>query len=174
MMISYYLQDSILITTDGGDNWQHKAPISGTGMSYAVKFVNTSNSSEAVICGSGGKIFRTSNTGSSWDSVTSPTSDTLLSMDFIDPVGIIAGYHGTILRTEDGGYYWHTVSSGTTEKLYKVYCEGSFYWAIGHNVILRSSDQGATWVTVHTGANDKYHDLIFYKNAGIVVGGTDY
>ncbi len=175
MIISGVNDESNYITTNGGTNWTPVPPVpDSVGNIYAVKFTGSFSRTEAVVCGSNGKIFRTSDMGYTWSESSSPTTELLNGIDFYDPIGIIVGNNGTILRTSDGGYFWEAVPSGVTNNLRKVFVESLYYWAIGDGVILKSSDQGQTWTVVRSVPGEYYKDLYFSKDAGIVVGSGHY
>ena len=159
--------DSTLITSDGGLTWISGTPITNEAYINDISFLN---STIAVVCGNGGRIFRTTDAGSSWSQITSPTTEDLNSIDFKDQIGVIVGNYGTILRTTDGGLNWIIGSVSSTSHLRKVYLSDLAYWACGDNIIIRSYNIGNTWSVQRNVTNEYYKDLFFIKNAGFVVG----
>jgi len=90
--------------------------------------------------------------GSSWSSVTSPTTDDLYDLDFVSATdGWAVGEGGRIVRWN--GSTWATVTSPTTLTLYAVdLISSSDGWATGDNgVILRWN--GTSWSLAATPTN---------------------
>jgi len=91
-----------LHTTNGGLNW---SPISLDSVSftylYDVQFIDVN---KGWIVGAEGKIFKTTDGGSSWNVQSSGTSYDLHSVHFIDQnTGWVVGDDGLILKTSTGG-----------------------------------------------------------------------
>lgn len=74
----------------------------------------------ALIVGTSGTIFRTTNSGITWTSITSPTANNLNSVKLFGTSGFIVGDGGAILKTFDSGAGWSSISSPTTNNLYGV------------------------------------------------------
>lgn len=101
--------------------------------------------------GAEGALFKTSNGGASWVSVTPSApviSATLRALHFFDErVGLAVGDAGTILRTSDGGASWTAGSTSFTGALRAVaFADAQHGLAVGDGgAILRTSDGGASW-----------------------------
>jgi photosystem II stability/assembly factor-like uncharacterized protein len=125
----------ILASTDEGRTWSKQS--SGTTMPlYNVDF---RDDKEGYVVGKSGTILRTSNGGSTWERVTAGFRDTLMRVDFADDKnGWIVGYGGKILRSNDKGRTWIAQDSGTRERLYGLFMDKKFGWAVGaKGVVLR-------------------------------------
>ncbi|HRI48005.1 MAG TPA: YCF48-related protein, partial [Ignavibacteriaceae bacterium] len=150
-------------TTDGGASWtlRHDVgrPFGTSGQTSNALDAHFFDSSNAIVIGSNGGIFRTFDAGESWAEVSGnplPSNSTtaLNQVHFVDNnLGFIAGSAGALLKTTDGGSNWSIVNTGVTTTFYDV-------WSPDGNLILvsttsgnirRSTDAGATWATVNVG-----------------------
>lgn len=118
----------ILATTDEGKTWTKQS--SGTAMPlYSVDF---RDDNDGYIVGKSGTILRTEDGGKTWEKVASSFKDTLMRVDFSDDKnGWIVGYGGYILRSADKGKTWTRWESDTRERLYGLYMDKKFGWAVG-------------------------------------------
>ena len=75
---------------------------------YSIYFVDTNI---GYVCGSGGRLYKTINAGSSWSEISLSSSFRNIvfkSIHFIDKsTGFIVGTKGTILKTTNGGVSWY-------------------------------------------------------------------
>src|SRR4029078_8641004 len=96
----------ILHTLDAGKTW---ATQTSNSTSYSLNAVSFVSPSIGVIVGSGGRLLRTTNSGSTWAQVTADT-DNLKALNhvfFQDATrGWIVGNNGLILRSNNGGASW--------------------------------------------------------------------
>ncbi len=60
---------------------------------------------------------RSTDNGSSWDNVTSPTANTLRGITFGNNTFVVVGYTGNIVRSTDNGSSWDNVTSLTSNTL---------------------------------------------------------
>ena len=118
----------ILATTDEGRNWTKQ--VSGTNAPlYNVDF---RDDDEGYIVGKSGTILRTEDGGRSWLKPQSVVNETLMRVDFPDDKnGWIVGYSGSILRSNDKGKTWTRQAPLTTQRLYGLYMDKNFGWAVG-------------------------------------------
>jgi photosystem II stability/assembly factor-like uncharacterized protein len=118
----------ILHTTDEGNTWRKQA--SGTQMPlYNVDFRDDDN---GYAVGKGGIILRTENGGANWEKVDSNFRETLMRVDFADDKnGWIVGYGGNILRSADRGKTWVRQESNTSSRIYGLYMDKKYGWAVG-------------------------------------------
>src|SRR5436190_5187816 len=118
----------ILASTDDGKTWTKQ--VSGTSLPlYNVDF---RDDNEGYVVGKSGTILRTSNGGASWEKVTTSFRETLMRVDFADDKnGWIVGYAGGILRSNDKGKTWIRQESNTRERLYGLFMDKKFGWAVG-------------------------------------------
>ena len=70
-----------------------------------------------VAVGDNGTIVRSTDNGSTWDNVTSPTSNFLIGLGFGYNTFVAAGTYGNILRSTDNGSSWDNATSPTPNQL---------------------------------------------------------
>ncbi|WP_080419153.1 WD40/YVTN/BNR-like repeat-containing protein [Burkholderia ubonensis] len=95
---------SILRTNNGGQSWDLAFRASGT----ALKGISFGGVSTGFAVGRGAiQIYKTTDSGSTWTAVTSPTSEALLAVKFVTPsIGWVVSESGRIFRTDDSGGSW--------------------------------------------------------------------
>lgn len=122
---------------------------------------------------------KTSNSGTSWLSLTSPTTNRLWSSCFTDPSnGYCTGDNGTIIKTIDAGASWTVQNSGSTHFFGSVkFLDANTGFMVGGNAptfnstILKTEDAGITW-TVQTSSSTRQKRASFPSfNAGFSCGG---
>ncbi|MEO9476520.1 MAG: YCF48-related protein [Cyclobacteriaceae bacterium] len=99
------MEDSIFLTVDEGQSWQHIS----TGVNTSLNAVSIpSNASEkAWATGDAGVILSSVDGGLSWNSQNSTTSENLHDIYFLsDTLGWAVGDSATIIKTVDGGSTW--------------------------------------------------------------------
>jgi len=108
----------------------------------------------AVVGGAAGRIFRTTDGGTSWISSPSGVSDDLAAIAFSDRLHgtVIGGTKATILRSDDGGQSWHKQTNGEFSE-FEAFSSVSFSdslngaivpWNFGR--IYHTSDGGKNWI----------------------------
>lgn len=139
--------------------------------------IHMADANVGVAVGDLGIIVRTTDGGIIWNLVSSPTTNNLLSVHFINAsVGWIAGEY-ILLRTTDGGLSWNSVNSVSTS--YSGYYEEITFidanngWIVVNSpmgTLLRTTNGGATWTIQNTGMYDQ-RDIHFVSSLeGWVVG----
>ena len=125
----------ILATTDEGLTWNKQT----SGTSTPLYNVDFRDDDEGYVVGKSGTILRTENGGAAWQTVTTDFKDTLMRVDFADDKnGWIVGYSGNILRSNDKGRTWTRQESSTHERLYGLYMDKKYGYAVGaKGLILR-------------------------------------
>ena len=122
--------------------------------------------------GAGGTILRSTDRGTSWISVTSPTTNNLNDVFFhayyISPawnfLGVAGGAQGTVIKSTDKGATWSLVTSPGTADIrgIEAYVTGTsqYIFAVGSGgAIYRSSDGGATWSTLSSGTTQDLNSV---------------
>jgi len=118
----------ILASTDEGNTWIKQK----SGISLPLYNVDFRGDKDGYIVGKSGTILRTENGGDTWEKVTTNFKDTLMRVDFADDKnGWIVGYAGDILRSNDKGKTWVRQESNTRERLYGLYMDKKYGWAVG-------------------------------------------
>lgn len=126
-------------------------------ITVGLNAITTPNSLDIFAAGNQGTIIKSSNSGSSWTTLTTPTTETLNDIQFINAnIGVCVGNTGTLLRTANGGSTWSLISVGLLDDLVAV-CKTSankLYAVGGNDAILESTSNGNSWnavVTPYTG-----------------------
>jgi photosystem II stability/assembly factor-like uncharacterized protein len=138
---------AVFYSSNGGANWINTVGANlGSFTVYGLKMVN---SSTGYMTGSSGKVFKTTNGGLDWDSVTyAGVTSILYCPDFIDAnTGWVCGASGVIRKTTDGGATWNTQTSGVTTTLYRIdMADANTGWVCGSSgVVRKTTDGGTTW-----------------------------
>ena len=190
---------SFITTTDGGKNWVRNIvtylPDSTSDLTKAFFFDSKKGFVIAKKGSTGHYVIRTTNGGTSWDSVLVSTDLTLLSISFgTTNNGVVTGKNmSAFFYTTDGGATW---TKGTGPALPAVYTRSEVYgsfmvnattayatgWgsdALGlqPSLLLKTTDGGKNWILQEQAeANRSYYtnnDFYFTsETSGIVFGGT--
>lgn len=141
-------ENTIVTTTDGGLSW-FKQTYTYPEWVMGVHFVTRQ---KGFAVGTNGKIFRTTNEGTTWTEVATITPQNILRrVSFANELnGVAVGDLGTIARTTDGGETWTRIQ--LSEPYINSFFAISFvnetvgYAAGDGGIILKTTDAGATWV----------------------------
>lgn len=159
-----------------------------SGTTEMLRSVNFINTNLGYACGNNGTILKTTNSGLSWNSISSSTYAGFMFWDiefFNSDTGIVVGEsdpgsnpcgNGCILRTTDGGTSWTPVyvSAGKPVRDFFIANADTLYACGGaeatYSQMLRSTDGGITWTNTGT----PYYDamlgglLFFDSNNGVL------
>lgn len=163
---------AILQTTNGGQNWITKVGFEGYGM-IDIQFPDQ-NAGYAV--GSSGLIWKTTDSGNSWDYMF--FSDIWLhSVFFInDRVGWIAGgslSSDFIIKTTNNGNSWFEVRQTNENALLSgiYFIDEENGWACGDGgTIIKTTDGGITWINETTNVQHHLQEFSFIEDQGYCVG----
>ena len=131
-------------TTDGAVSWVPQ--LTSTEGMYGVKFINELLGFAYGTGVSGGKIFKTTNSGINWELISNPISSAN-AMDFGNASnGVLVGNQGSIVQTTDGGFTWTTSPGQTNLTLYGVHCnaDGINAWIVGDQGLLMQHNNTVT------------------------------
>lgn len=167
----------ILKTGDGGNNWEG---IGSIDWFFSVHFVNADT---GWVVGHLGKIYKTTNGGTSWVDQSVSSSYSLKSGFFIDSkTGWIVGdpfddsplakSTSSILKTSDGGDTWNGQSAIGYFLESVFFVDSNTGWAAGvDGVILNTQDGGENWSIQTSGTTELLASLYFVDDTtGWVVG----
>lgn len=168
-LLSTY-DNKVLRTLDSGRTWTVQT-IAASGVLIIGVSVDGSN---ALACGSGGKMYLTTNRGGSWSLKTSNTTDILYDVDLEGTRGIGCGEQGSIVYSTDGGATWTKATSGTSARLQRVGLAGTSAVAViaaQGGSILRTTNGGSSWSSVTSGTTKHLNDIRFRDDKhGLIVG----
>jgi photosystem II stability/assembly factor-like uncharacterized protein len=165
----------LMKTVDGGEHWQ-RANLRGANVDARLMRALFRPNGGGWAFGEGGAIYKTEDSGASWNKLQAPTRYLLLGGDFLDEnSGWLVGAGATILQTSDGGETWHKGTLPTTAKVR--FNSASFVdirrgWAVGSDgAIYRTVNGGRSWQPQSSGVVADLLDVKFLDAAeGWVVG----
>lgn len=141
-------ESKVLRTSDAGNTWsQANTNINDTRGFYAI------STTTAWICGTFGKISKTTDGGTTWVAQTTGAPN-LSSIDAIffhnQNNGWAAGTDGLLLKTTNGGTNWQTVPTNVTSGFESIkFYNSNIGWIGGGSKFLRTTDGGTTWTQVN-------------------------
>lgn len=140
--------ECILTTTNGGANWNQATVNNSVPL---LRYINSVDvlSNRAVAVGNNGRLAISSNSGSTWNFVTSGTANLINDVKFISIDTIIAAGNGVILKSINGGATWVANTSFTTS-LKSVSCKNNVVYIATEydNTILKSINFGVSYTTI--------------------------
>jgi photosystem II stability/assembly factor-like uncharacterized protein len=167
----------VLKSTNGGASWTVKKRFGSFDLLAGVCFVNTQ---KGWVVGRGGRIFTTTNGGTSWKAQSSKTTKTLYAIKFADAShGWAVGAGGTVVRTSNGGQKW-SAKSITAADLYSIdFVNQARGWAAGASGldagdIRATSNGGKVWKQQGSGLGSALAPVgsidFFNKDHGVAGG----
>ncbi len=168
---------TILKTTNSGNEWIHDSTFRPSYEKLSVMYDITILDSDFIsIAGSGGNIFKSTNTGINWMPLTG-NKNSIRGNYFTDQVtGYCVGEGGSILKTENKGKTWQPSPSVTNNFLNSVFFVNKYsgYISGDSGLILQTSKPKYGW-TIQASRTQENLNSIFFpdKNNGIAVGGTE-
>jgi photosystem II stability/assembly factor-like uncharacterized protein len=164
--------DQIFYSTDGGVSWSKGGlnKITGDGQVQYAQEVNDDEYSDMLtpaststfrsidmvtsnvgyICGSNSAVYKTTNGGQTWDSLTTPMTALVIlyDIDFVDEnTGWFVGASGNLYNTTDGGATWVQQTPGLTGTIYSISMVDNLtgWLAATGGYVAKTTDGGATW-----------------------------
>jgi photosystem II stability/assembly factor-like uncharacterized protein len=137
----------VMFSSNGGTTWSTNPGLTIPVTLYGIKMLN---SNTGYVSGASNRIFKTTNGGASWDSVSTAigTSTTLYCPDFINEnTGWVSGSSGRIFKTTNAGANWSLLTTGVTNTLYRIdMVDANTGWFIGSSgAVRKTTDGGTTW-----------------------------
>ena len=149
-----HVSGNLLYTSNGGESWTVRYPATYWHMEDIV-FSDTLN---GITCGvgfAGGEIYKTTNGGTFWELVYTP-SVSVYALSFInDSIGWCVG--DSLYKTTDAGQNWTLLSSNVDGTILKMqFLNESVGWlsTFGGNNLYSTSDGGNSWNLKLTSIND--------------------
>lgn len=168
-LLSTY-DNKVLRTLDSGKTWTAHT-VGASGILIIGVAVDGNN---ALACGSGGKMYLTTNKGNTWSLKTSNTTDILYDVDLEGSRGIGCGEQGSIVYSNDVGGTWTKATSGTSARFQRVGFAGTSSVAVAvaqGGGIHRTANGGSSWSSVVSGTTKHLNDIRFRDDKhGLVVG----
>lgn len=122
------------------------------------------NGAIRIAVGSGGSIARSTDSGKTWSRITSPATQQLNKVKFLNNLWIAVGNSGNVVTSSDGINWTKQTYIASGTNLQNIYYFGSAYFIYDTTKVVRSTD-AVTWTTVYTGS---------YNIGGLAYNGTAY
>lgn len=175
-------------TTDGGTTWVQTDTFPGQVISR-IRFVNNAvgfavsngshwNVNSTIDLPDSGNVYRTTDSGNSWQTVLSATGTGFSGVWFTDALnGCVTRNDGVILRTTDGGTTWLSTTIDLPPPFLLTAVTGTpngTFYASGYradnsgSIILSSVDAGVSWQVNHyapTGVGRRINNIYFLNDA---------
>ena len=111
-----------------------------------------------------GSIIRSTDNGTTWEKVTSPTENTFYAVTFGNDTFVAVGSTGLIVTSTDNGTTWDNATSGTIHAVRSIsFGNNTFISGGGSGNIVTSLDNGTTWTTRDFGISSGQYLGISYK-----------
>lgn len=130
-----------------------------------------------IAVGANGLILVSNDSGGSWLTVSSGTTETLYGIaygafDEVYSAWVAVGANGTVLRSEDG-YNWSVVTPFTASHLYDVNYMGVFITVGAGGLLALSDNLGQGWVEKTSGTTNDLYDIDVNFGYYIITGAND-
>jgi len=131
------------------------------------------NNTTGVVCGIGGLIKKTVDTGLTWVSKNSDTSADLFGISFSSSsLGWATGNDGIVTRTLDGGETWTSQIVDSSCNFHSVFFTDTTGFVVGDGGIIYRTTDGTTWEKYRT--DYVYVDFHLAEVSGDSTGGSEY
>ncbi|MFN5630145.1 MAG: YCF48-related protein [Bacteroidota bacterium] len=141
---------NILKTNNGGNTWTVTNPT--TYIDYVNDITAISASKVIIAAGSSdGKVYMTTNGGTTYTSQTLSTTNRLTAISFpTATIGYVVGYNGIAFKTVNGGTSYTAISTGITSNITEVFFVTALYGFVVSEFgeIKKTVDGGLTWSTL--------------------------
>lgn len=128
-----------------------------------------------VVCLFGG-IYRSTDNGVSWSSISNPTADHLYDVVYINGVFIACGTNGRIIRSTDNGASWSIPTTAYSNNFHSICATPSKIAIVGNSTqVVISEDNGVSWYsyTINTSLGNAY-DIVKSKKYFWVIDYNGY
>jgi photosystem II stability/assembly factor-like uncharacterized protein len=159
----------ILRTLDGGASWLLVTPVEMKITPKAVAFITTPNILSmytGYTVGNSGTIFKTVDSGETWQELESNSDENLHGISIYDENNIwVVGANGEIIHGTSDGTFWSPQISGVSADLNSVFfVDDMTGWAVGDSgTVVETEDGGLTWAdkTSVSGTTEDLYGVFF-------------
>ena len=112
-------------------------------------------------------------TNAQWTQRTSPTTQPLYAVQFVNDTGYAVGYYGTVIRSTDRGLSWAAMPFPNSGDLHDVYFHDALNgFAAGDSGLFHTVDGGGSWDAVVTPLQEPWRCITFVSaQVGFCGGG---
>lgn len=112
-------------------------------------------------------------TQAQWTMRTSPTTQPLYAVQFVNDTGYAVGYYGTVIRSTDRGLSWAAMPFPNSGDLHDVFFHDALHgFAAGDSGLFHTVDGGLSWGTVATPLQEPWRCITFVSpQVGFCGGG---
>ncbi|MCX6162341.1 MAG: YCF48-related protein [Ignavibacteriae bacterium] len=172
-LCGYTSTGSIIHTTDGGDNWTIQTPLHET----IAEIVHISPT-VILSFSDRGQIYRTTNEGTIWDTITKGINTEILHLCFVDSLIGFATFYNGVTRTTDGGAHWIKLYAPVLNMADDIkFINRNTGFVIGgysYMTLCKTTDGGTNWVKISNGnplgCFKSFH--VFSQDTMVCVGGN--
>ena len=133
---------SVLYSSDFGSTWSTSF---GGAPNTNFRDIDFLNDNTGYICGEGGSIIKTTNSGQNWTTIPSITIQAANSIAAVDENVVLAGCNnGVYLRSTNSGLNFSLINAGISFQNFS-FVDNNTGWAVGSSKILKTTDKGVTW-----------------------------
>ncbi|MCX7995772.1 MAG: YCF48-related protein, partial [candidate division WOR-3 bacterium] len=168
-------------TTNGGATWDSIIPPQRCAVHYKFSFsfanqqIGYGVGTEYDINFGRGRIFKTTNGGTTWFSLKKGPDVSFWAVDFPenDQVGYVVGDSGYILKTTNGGLNWIQQFTGTGQAFRDVdFINNQIGFAVGNNgTFFKTTNGGNTWVPKNSNTTATLYAVKFVNSQIGYIGG---
>ncbi len=166
---------SLIRTTDGGQTWEHDASFP-----YVVdrlRDVQMTSEQVAYAAGENGRVYKSTNGGSTWNYSELGSSSNFMALHFFDDNrGFVAGESGNLFSTSDGGTTWSKIDIGSYRDIFHIEFVNDTLGFIGaRGQIFRTEDGGTNWTQADISSSRYFRTITFSnENDGYAIGSPEY
>lgn len=162
----------VLLTTDGGEQWDSTVYIYGGSLSSFA----CSGENQGLAIGYGGEINKTYDGGYTWEGMNHGVLEPISQIGMFNAMDGLAinSYYpgGDLLVTTDGGHYWYPDTLVENGPFYKLFMKGLSCWLLNTNSQMMKTNNGQDWELLEVPSNvNQYRSMQFVDdNTGYISG----
>lgn len=163
--------NEIVHSTDDGVTWTalNESFTSLTGVAH------DKSRNYLMACGYGGELKLSCDLGVSWESLTAPTSQAILSIEFADSLWVITtgGTSDTAYWSDDDGTTWTETTNTFPGEVRSVRYLNGIWFLSGDNQRIETSTDGKTYTLRYNDASGQVRDTFYVDSTYFAVGNGD-